>query len=207
MDGDHRSRKYLIVPADDTISENPILMEEFVRMLNVALNDEGIRVVDVDDAADAVLFFRYSIDNGRTMTQSATLPVYGQTGVASAYTYGNVTTFQPSYGVVGSMSATGSEVVYTSQLQLVAIELVDPTQDLLGQPLWQTDVYCVDTYPDLRNAFPYLLAASKEWLGIDTQRTMKYSFVRDEPRISIFYDPDTLVDPYESIRSFRDTRR
>jgi hypothetical protein len=77
-----------------------------------------------------VLTFDYWIDDGKQRTYS--IPIYGQTGVASAQTFGTVstygnvgtvnatTTYTPTYGVTGSMPVTETE--FTRRLTLALFD-------------------------------------------------------------------------------------
>ena len=97
--------------------------EGFVRQ---QLNKRGFRETEVAQAELAV-FLSYEIDNGREVVSS--YPIFGQTGVSSSYTYGNLyrsyggyssysgtTTYTPTYGVVGT--GTASDTVFTRRVQL-----------------------------------------------------------------------------------------
>ena len=106
-------------------------------MVRQHLSKRGFREVPVAQA-DLAVFLSYEIDNGREVISS--YPIFGQTGVASSYTYGNVyrsyggsasysgtTTYTPTYGIVGT--GTTSDTVFTRKVQL----------DMLARPLLDQD--------------------------------------------------------------------
>ncbi len=80
------------------------------------------------DEAEIIVSFEYSIDSGRGIFKTA--PVYGQTGISSSTTYGNVkkngdnvtfyetTIYQPTYGRTGSKTYTVIEYVSSLTIQI-----------------------------------------------------------------------------------------
>ena len=128
------------------------------------LSKKGLREVPVTQA-DLAVFLSYEIDNGREAVSS--YPIFGQTGVASSQTYGNVyrsyggsssysgtTTYQPTYGVVGT--GRRSDMVYTRRVQL----------DMLSRPLldqekvsevYEGRVVSTGSSSQLNQVMPYLV--------------------------------------------------
>jgi hypothetical protein len=135
--------------------------EEMVRQ---QLARREFREVSVAQA-DLAVFLSYQIDNGREVVSS--YPLFGQTGVASSYTYGNIyrsyggyssysgtTTYTPTYGIVGT--ETTSDTVYTRKVQL----------DMLNRPLldqgrvskvYEGKVVSSGSSGQLNRVMPYLI--------------------------------------------------
>lgn len=83
----------------------------------------------VFDKAEIIVSFEYSIDSGRDILKTA--PVYGQTGISSSTTYGNLkesgdnvtyyetTIYHPTYGRTGSKTYTVIEYVSSLTVQIM----------------------------------------------------------------------------------------
>lgn len=115
--------------------------------------------------ADLAVFISYEIDNGREVVSS--YPIFGQTGVASSYTYGNVyrsyggsasysgaTTYTPTYGIVGS--AATSDTVYTRKVQLDMLNRRLLDQDKVSK-IYEGRVLSSGSSGQLNLVMPYLI--------------------------------------------------
>lgn len=117
------------------------------------------------DKADVVVFIEYGIDDGKEVISS--YPIWGQTGVASSTTYGNINTYgntgsysgttynTPSYGVVGS--GTSSDTVYKRYLKL---EMVDNKVYLATKKFkntYEAKVVSVGSSNSLTRIMPYMI--------------------------------------------------
>ncbi len=91
------------------------------------------------DEAEMIVLFEYSIDRGREIIRTS--PVYGETGVLSSTTYGNIkedggnttyyetTTYTPSYGRTGSQIYTVIEFVRS-----LTVRILDKSSFYSGKP-------------------------------------------------------------------------
>lgn len=117
------------------------------------------------DKADVVVFIEYGIDDGKEVISS--YPIWGQTGVASSTTYGNISAYgntgkysgttynTPSYGVVGS--GTSSDTVYKRYLKL---EMIDNKVYLATKKLkntYEAKVISVGSTNSLTRIMPYMI--------------------------------------------------
>lgn len=117
------------------------------------------------DKAEVVVFIEYGIDDGKEVISS--YPIWGQTGVASSTTYGNVTAYgntgrysgttynTPSYGVVGS--GTSSDTVYKRYFKL---EMIDNKNYLATKKLkniYEAKVVSVGSTNSLTKIMPYMI--------------------------------------------------
>ena len=84
----------------------------------------GLRVVDPAGNPDYLVVFDYAIEEGAPVTRSYSVPRYGQTGVAPAYSagpaggHGGAPVYLPTYGVTGYATHSYSEAVYARSLTL-----------------------------------------------------------------------------------------
>lgn len=128
------------------------------------LNAKGF-VEAPSEKADVVVFIEYGIDDGKAVVSS--YPIWGQTGVASSTTYGNVTTYGntgtysgstyniPSYGVVGS--GTSTDTVYKRYLKM---EMVDNKVYLASKKfknIYEAKVVSVGSSNSLTLIMPYMI--------------------------------------------------
>lgn len=121
-----QGRTFAIIPLPD--QQGSLEHVTYSRSVAAELVKRGL--VQQATTPDIAVFLKYSIDGGRDV--SSTVPIIGQTGVASsttygsAYTYGRTTTLNattyntPTYGVVGAGSRT--DTVYTRTL---SVEMFD----------------------------------------------------------------------------------
>lgn len=104
---------YLLLSDSEKVSEEGLEFREYASLVERALAAKGWRRVSEFSAADQIVFAGYGIGNPQKEQISYSLPVWGKTGISSAYTtgtistYGNTgtvsatTTYTPSYGITG----------------------------------------------------------------------------------------------------------
>jgi len=116
--------------------------------------------------AKVLVVFGYGIDGGKVEVSSK--PVYGQTGVSSATTSGNVsvygnygsysesTTYTPTYGVVGSKIE--SKTVYTRRMWL---NILDKTsiEDGNFKKIYEANVVSKGSTGQIAVIMPYLVTS------------------------------------------------
>jgi hypothetical protein len=118
------------------------------------------------DQAQYAVFLQYAIDDGREVSYS--YPIFGQTGISSAQTYGTVnaygnmatysgtTTYTPTYGVVGTGS--GSRTEFT---RVVRLEFLDMRELAAGRidKVYEAEVRSAGSTGQLSAVMPTLLDA------------------------------------------------
>jgi hypothetical protein len=117
----------VVLPADEAKRESLEFRSQKAHVES-GLRELGMKVISVEEAqragADYVAFFGYASGAGRERLYSYSVPIYGQTGVSSAQSYGTVnilgptatysgtTTYTPQYGITGYRNHIGSNTVY-----------------------------------------------------------------------------------------------
>ncbi|WP_027015578.1 DUF4136 domain-containing protein [Comamonas composti] len=159
-----KGRTFALAPRNE--QKNDLEYKTYAQELASGLMRYGMEQASADKAQYAVLV-RYGIDKGRTQVSS--VPIVGQTGIASSHTYGQVnrsakgsnfssTTYNtPSYGVIGSTTRT--DTVYARFLQ---VEILDnKAKDSEGRPLrlYQGEVKSRGTEEQLSAVMPYMIEA------------------------------------------------
>lgn len=139
--------------------------ESFEGQVRSEFNKRGYLEVELDEADLLVALF-YTIDDGSS--QIASVPIFGQTGISSAYTtgsaysygnmaYGNATTrYTPTYGITGA--AAVSRTVYKRVLKL---EFVDASQFRAGniEYEYQATVISVGSSGNIERVTPKMITA------------------------------------------------
>ena len=156
-------------------------------MVRQHLSKRGFREVPVAQA-DLAVFLSYEIDNGREVISS--YPLFGQTGVASSYTYGNVyrsyggsasysgtTTYTPTYGIVGTGTTSGTVFTRKVQLDMLTRPLLD--QDKVSK-VYEGRVVSSGSSSQLNLVMPYLIESLfQEFPGnSSTTKTVTLPFQR-----------------------------
>jgi len=107
------TNRRVFVSALDRAQLGTLEFESHRRIASNELRSNGALIVESEREAQLVALVDFRIDSGRTEQRIFSTPVFGQTGVSSATTFGGVTTFQPSFGVVGSQTHSINERIFT----------------------------------------------------------------------------------------------
>lgn len=174
-----QKKNYLVMPGLRGVQETDLQYQEFVTYVDAVLQERGLIKVTSTDDADILIFFSYSMGDPQVNQYTYSTPIFGQTGVSSASTYGNVsstgafsatTTYTPTYGVTGSAIQTKREVLYTRMVQLEAMDVPTYRADKKLVQVWKTSVISTGTSGDLRLVMPFLVAAMKPYVGTNISR-------------------------------------
>lgn len=164
--------------------ESKLEYATYAQKIKEQLDAKGF-VEATSDKADVIVFIEYGIDDGREVISS--YPIWGQTGVASSTTYGNInangnysgTTFNtPRFGVVGS--ETTSDTVYKRYLKL---EMVDNKVYLASKKLkniYEAKVVSVGSSNSLTKIMPYMIRSLFDEFPGESGTTKEKSFPMPE---------------------------
>ena len=199
-------KKYVLVPGLKDVGTGDLQFKEFAGYVDRILASLGFAKADNVDNANAIIYLSYGISDPQKNNYSYVLPVWGQTGVSSSYTtgqysyfggtasYSGTTTYTPQYGVTGYMPVSGSYDTYQRYIMVDAYDLDAYRKDKQIIQIWKTLIYSAGSTDDLRIVFPVLIAASKPYIGKNTE--IKRDFVIDEQEISKilleFISPGTI---------------
>lgn len=135
----------------------------YAKALASGLTKAGLLETNLSNAKYAVLM-NYSIDNGKSEISS--VPIIGQTGVASSTTYGQVnrsgsfsaTTYNtPTYGIVGA--TTRSDTVFTRQLTVDIVDANEKDADGKYRRLYLGKVQSRGAGGQIAPVMPYMIEA------------------------------------------------
>lgn len=172
------AKKY-VLRAEKGINENDLEYKEYSSYIHRALQEKGF-IETTFTNADIAIFFGYGIGNPRNNQYSYSVPTFGVTGYSSSTTYGTINSYgnsasysgttyhTPTYGVTGSQSYSGSYTTFDRFISLQAIDIKVFNKTKRIQPIWKTTITSTGSSSDLRAVFPYLVYASKPYLGQNT---------------------------------------
>lgn len=183
---DARTRQvYILIPGNEDVESTDLEFQEFAGYLHRALEMEGFTKAASESDAEVVIVATYMIGDPQSHTYTYSVPHWGQTGYSSATTYGTVQTYgnygtysgttyyQPKYGITGYSTGVGEIVTYTRVLHLAAFDAQSVRAESTPAEVWRTTVVSTGTSGDLRQVFPYLVAAGRPYLGRATEGKAK----------------------------------
>jgi hypothetical protein len=171
---------YILLPAEDGVGIDDLQFLEFSTYVERALSTHGFQKAEGFDSADLAIFVAYGIGDPAEHTYSYNLPVWGQTGVASSRTTGNVnvsgnaatysetTTNTPQYGVKGYTSQVGTYTTFTRHAFFTAYDLSQFRLNGTEKVVWETRIASTGSSGDLRRVFPVLVAAGAPYIATST---------------------------------------
>ncbi|MEL5392880.1 hypothetical protein [Serratia nevei] len=130
-------KKYFVFPGNEGLKNgDQLYFSQVERYLDRVLKDKGYVKVSNAKSADQAIFLTYWHDGGVSKSRDEVVPVWGQTGVSSATTYGTVTptyggggmvntttTYTPTYGVTGSYARTVTDTYYSSGIRVESYDV------------------------------------------------------------------------------------
>lgn len=190
--------KYFLLPGNKDCSISDLQFNEFAAYTDKVLQNEGFAKVTKLDDADIAILLTYGISDPQVYQYSYSVPILGQTGIASSNTQGSVNTFgktaiysqstsyTPSYGIVGSSTKVRTGILYARHLALSGYDLENfkKTRELKDVvEVWSTKASSVGESGDLRRIFPVLLAASQEYIAINTGKNIDCELRESDKRV------------------------
>jgi len=194
---------FVILPGDKNITVTDLQFQEYAGVVERAMSQHGFRRTPSFEDADMAIFLAYGIGEPKEHVYSFSLPVFGQTGISSATTYGNIsgsaygfgntaygsanysgtTYYTPSYGITGYSSHIGTLVTYTRHIFIEAVDLpIYRSQNKVVQ-LWKTGIVSVGSSGDLRRVFPVMVGAATPHLSTNTGQVRMVELFEDDPRV------------------------
>ncbi len=155
-------KTYILLPGNQGVTWNDLQFQEYASYLMRVLAAHGYVPAKTADEADVAIVLSYGIGDPQTHQYSYSLPVWGQTGIASSNTYGaataygntasysGTTTYTPSYGITGYTTQTGS---YTTYFRYVLIDAYDFSVFRKSKEqieIWKTTITSMGSSGDLR---------------------------------------------------------
>ena len=186
-------QQYVLMPGEKGTEASDLQFLEFAAYVEKVLAEKGYLKAQSIDQANIAIFLSYGIGDPQTHQFSYSTPVYGQTGVSSATTYGTVssfggmgtysgtTTYTPSYGVTGYTSQVGSFTTYARFLLMASFDVAASAKEGKSIQLWKTEVVSNGSSNDLRLVFPYMVAAMRPYLATNTGKKVRVTISENDP--------------------------
>ncbi|MDN3507017.1 MAG: hypothetical protein P0S96_07300 [Simkaniaceae bacterium] len=193
-----KKKRYILLPGNTGCKVSDLQYQEFAGFAEKALHKAGYEQVYDLKSAEIAILLTYGISDPQTYNYTYSVPVFGETGISSSSTHGNVsvysncasysqqTTYKPSYGVIGATTHVGTKIYYIRYLALTGfdIEKFKKTEKIEDAPeLWSTKVHCLGKTGDLRKVFPYLITAAQEHIGKDTGQKIEFSLSENDKNV------------------------
>jgi hypothetical protein len=177
----------MVVCNDTTIPKYDLKNQEFESYVKTMLTEKGYSFTNNNDEANIIIFYEYGISDPRVYTSQQVVPVWGQSGISSSRTvigtsFGRPyarTTYEPSYGVVGSNVVTNTTTAYVRWANISAFDADYYRETGEDKMIWLTEIRSEGSTDDLRAIFPYLLAAAKEYIGQNHTNKINVSLSSD----------------------------
>lgn len=175
-----QKRTYLLLPGNEGVTWDDLQFQEYAGYVMRVLNAQGFVSAQKADAADVAIVLSYGIGDPQKTQYSYSLPVWGQTGVSSAHTYGTATaygnsasysgttTYTPTYGVTGYTSHVGTQTTYFRYALITGYDFKAFKESEKQIQLWRTTVTSSGSSGDLRQVFPILISATVPYLATNT---------------------------------------
>jgi len=177
---------YYILSGAKDVDSNDLQFKEYANYIDCAMAGKGYTRTKDFNRADIALFLSYGIGDPKDSVSSYAIPVFGQTGVSSAYTSGSVnsygsnayysgtTSFTPQYGLKGFATGVRSRTTYFRYFLLDAFDLKTYREKNDNVQLWSTKVTSSGSSSDLRTVFPVMVGAAKSYFGKNTGKQLSF---------------------------------
>jgi hypothetical protein len=191
------SKKYIIASGDSAVDESSLQYLEFASYVKKILAAKGYAETNDWDDADLMIFFKYGISDPETFQQTYAVPTWGQTGVSSTTTKGNVyvnpygnnidynetTTSSPTYGITGSRNVTRTYTKYFRYITLTAYDLNVYKTDEKEKIAWNTILTSSGSSDDLRRVIPYMVVVGSSYFGKSSGEKKSHEIFGDDERV------------------------
>jgi hypothetical protein len=171
---------YVLFPGNEGVTWDDLQFQEYSLYVIRVLGAQGFIAAEKHEDADVAIVLSYGIGNPQTEQYSYALPVWGQTGVASARTFGTAsmygnsatysgtTSYTPRYGVTGYSTQIGSVTTYFRYMSITGYDYKKFKESNKQIQLWRTTVTSTGSSGDLRRVFPILIGAGTPYLATNT---------------------------------------
>ncbi|MCC2616176.1 DUF4136 domain-containing protein [Aestuariibacter halophilus] len=170
-------RTYQLVPSQQGVSEHDLQFLEFSKYIHRLMKLNGYTSANPEEIPQIVIFVGYGIGEPEESYSTYSMPILGATPTGNyslitqststgSTTYSNSTiSQQTSLGITGFIPHVRKTVTYAKHLELYAVDVSAYLESSKIIPVWETKVVSTGRPWDLRNIFPYLVAASSKYLA------------------------------------------
>ena len=174
---------YKIMPSSQDVSEHSLQFKEYSSYVNRLLKMKGFELAGDHQVPEIIVFIGYGVGEPEESYYSYDVPIIGTapTGSYSVSTIGSTTTVteHKALTVTGYSSHTRKKTSFTKHFEITAMSVAAYLENEEFQPIWETTVISRGREYDLRYVFPYLVAASKDYIGRDSGRIVSVQIRQD----------------------------
>lgn len=194
---------FILLPGNKNTNANDLEFMEYSKYIEKALLKQGLIKETDFNKADLGVLVSYGIGNPEQSSFNYSVPVFGQTGTASTYTSGNISTYgntasysattiaQPKYGVTGYQTYQGRLTEYTRYILLTAYDLSTYRETKVEKTLWDTRIISIGSSGDLRRVFPVMMGASLNYITKDTGKMVHIDLDETDSRVLFIKGEDS----------------
>lgn len=175
---------YAVEAASAELRERELLFREIAAQVELAMDDNGYTRVPVAEEADLILEIEYGVSGPLVELERAPTSSV-RIGVGHGFRYGHGfygPFFHPSYGVRYTSPRTRyvADDRYRTRLRLEATEV----NGAGSAPRWELSASATTKTDDLRAVMPFLVYASRNYIGDRTEQAITVKIRVDEPRVA-----------------------
>jgi len=183
-------KTYVLLPASEELRRDDLQYQYVLPYFVAALHARQLVPAAQNSQPDLVIYVDFGVGNPVSDTRVRSFPIFGQTGVSGSVTtgavYGNTfsatTTFIPTFGVTGHSNTVEKFTTYTKRISIEGYYASGLNEKGEPRPAFRTNIYEFGESPDLRRAFPPMLAAAIPHIGKTTTGNVRLG-VRENHRI------------------------
>lgn len=199
-----KGETFVIAPLNEGIDKSDLQFREYAKYVSRAMAAQGFIEGNDPLECDFILLLAYGISDPEERQVTYNQPIFGQTGVSSKTTTGNMygsastwgnttsgsanysdtTTYTPSYGITGYIPQTVNITRYHRYIYLYAQDWREDV-DSAKRLRWKLHIDSTGSSGDLRKVFPVILSAAQQYLGQNTQGDIELKIFEDDPRINV----------------------
>jgi len=178
-----------LVCNDERIPKSDLKNRQLEGYLKKALTPRGYSFTDNIEEANISIFYEYGISNPRYYTAEKIVPVWGVTGIGASVTttqagrniitgrpqIQSTTINTPMYGQVGERVVTETTAKFLCWANISAYDADYYRKTGEDKMLWLTEITSETENDNLREIFPYMMAAAKENIGQSRSERIHYN--------------------------------
>lgn len=168
--GQSLGKKFVIIPASQELwNTKQIEYNQIAAVVTESLRGLGYTRVNDEKLADQAILLNFMRSGAVSNTRNVTVPIYGQTGVSSATTYGSANTtfnsygggygtanttgtattiYTPTYGITGAYNTTVTDTFYGAGVILESYDAKAYINNKKVIMLWKVGSSVVSQYSD-----------------------------------------------------------
>ncbi len=144
-------RTFVVVPGQEDVSERDLHFKEYSGIVRKALEMRDYEAAGEIAAADFAVLLSYGMSRPHTTTHVSSNPIYDKDG-----------------DIVGSDVTTEEHTTYYRFVEIESVDAGAYRESGEIRPYWKTTAVSEGASGDMREVFPYLVAASVDYFATDT---------------------------------------